>query len=366
VSYREDEGGRRGGGSRTSEGEGGPTSSSSSSSSSSASSSGRSGGGSTDRTDGRVKNGKKNKRGGARTAGAAGAVADVSVGTIVGVSDDDVLAAKPGSDVESIAWDARADFLESELRRMSESLSSSPSSSSSSSSSSNDILDRAIAKLDAVMTSSPHDVGGALSYAKSQLLLHRAVVNDPSQRRSEAAIGTLESLPASVRSCPGAIVSLASLHDEAESAERVLSSLGDDRRAKLAVAELRIERGHYHAAVDLLRDIVEEGKGNNGDDHVDDNMEATAMLVKALSYTDPSKAEEYFEWGDQIWGAGGHAALLQEQLGGVSGEALEFMDIPRFAKQASLESNAEGTMGGSSKVRKLIAATGGKVRSSMG
>jgi hypothetical protein len=297
-------------------------------------------GGSPNRADGGGK--KKKKKGGeARPA------ADVSEEAVAGaVADDDVLAAKPGSEVESIAWDARADLLESELRRISES-------STSSSPSSNDILDGAIAKLDAVMTSSSHDdVGGALSYAKSQLLLHRAAVNDPSsQRRSKAAIGTLESLPSSVRSCPGAIVTLASLHEEAALGESALSLLGDDRRAKLAVAEFRIERGQYHAAVDLLRDIVEEEKGDDG--------EATAILVKALSYTDPSKAEEY-------------AALLQEPLGGVmggselSGEALEFMDIPRFAKQASLESNAEGTAGGSSKVRKLIAATGGKGRSNMG
>jgi len=297
-------------------------------------------GGSPNRADGGIK--KKKKKGGeARPA------ADVSEEAVAGaVADDDVLAAKPGSEVESIAWDARADLLESELRRISES-------STSSSPSSNDILDGAIAKLDAVMTSSSHDdVGGALSYAKSQLLLHRAAVNDPSsQRRSMAAIRTLESLPSYVRSCPGAIVTLASLHEEAALVESALSLLGDDRRAKLAVAEFRIERGQHHAAVDLLRDIVEEEKGDDG--------EATAILVKALSYTDPSKAEEY-------------VALLQEPLGGVmggselSGEALEFMDIPRFAKQASLESNAEGTAGGSSKVRKLIAATGGKGRSNMG
>jgi hypothetical protein len=317
VSYHGDESERRGGG-----GGGGPKT-----------------GGSPNRADGGAKKRRK-KRG--ETRPAAGAAAGVSVGAVAGAVD--VLAAKPRSDVESIAWDARADLLESELHRISQS--SSPSS--------NVILDGAIAKLDAVITSSSHDdVGGALSYAKSQLLLHRAAVNDPSSewRRSKAAIGTLESLPSSVRSCPGAIVTLASLQEEAASVESALSLLGDDRRAKLVVAEFRIERGQYHAAVDLLRDIVEEEKGNVG--------EATAMLVKALSYTDLSKAEEY-------------AALLQEPLGGVmggselSGEALEFMDIPRFAKQASLESHTEGNDVGSSKVRKLISATGRKGRSNMG
>ena len=146
---------------------------------------------------------------------------------------------------------------------------------------------------------------------------------------------------------------MASFHDEAELAEGALSSLGGDRRANLAVAELRVERGQYQAAVDLLHDIVEEDEGNSGNNDACDKMEAMAILVTALSYTDPSKAEEY-------------ASLLPVRSSELSGEALEVMDIPRFAKQASLECSAGGIAGGSFKVRKLIAATGGKGRSNVG
>jgi hypothetical protein len=285
---------------------------------------------------GGVKKKKKSKKGENNPA-PAGGVVDVTRG---GADEGCAPAAKPGSDVESIAWDARVDLLESELRRISK----------SSSSSTNDVLDAAIAKIDYVMTSSSsHDYCGALPYAKSLLLLHRAATEDPSsQRRSKAAIGTLESLPSSVRACPGAIVTMASLHDDAESAETALSSLGGDRHANLAMAELRVERGQYQAAVDLLRDIVEEEEDNH------DKMEAMAILVTALSYTDPSKAEEY-----------AYASLLPVGSSELSGEALEFMDIPRFSKQASLECSGGGIAGGSYKVRKLIVATSGRGRSNV-
>lgn len=281
---------------------------------------------------------KKNKRG-------IPSVADAGGKSVVGVRNGDVLSAKPGSHVEIIAWEARADLLESELHRISEA--------SSSSSTSNDILDAAIAKLDAAITSSSSDdgvavgggSGGALPFAKSQLLLHKMAISNASP---VAVITMLESLPLSVRSCPGAIVTLASLYDDVGSVEGVLSALGDDRRAKLAMAEFCTERGQYQVAVDLLLDIV-DGE-NDGD-----SMETTAMLVKALSYTDTSKAIEY-------------ASLLQGSMEGektgseLSGETLEFMDIPRFAKLASLESSVEGA----STIRKLIAATSGKGRSNTG
>ncbi len=77
-------------------------------------------------------------------------------------------------------------------------------------------------------------------------------------------------------------MTLASLHDEEESTESVLSSLGDGRRAKLAVAEFCIEKGQYDAAVDLLHNILEKETVDDGDDNVCDEMEATTMLAKAL------------------------------------------------------------------------------------
>jgi hypothetical protein len=96
-------------------------------------------------------------------------------------------------------------------------------------------------------------------------------------------MGTLGSLPVSEQSCPGAIVTLAPpLHDEEESTESMLPSLGDDLRAKLAVAEFCVERGKYDAAVDLLHNILKKETVDDGDDNVCDEMEAMTMIVKAL------------------------------------------------------------------------------------
>lgn len=184
------------------------------------------------------------------------------------------------------------------------------------------------------------------------------MVNNP--KMTEASIvETLESLPASIQSLPGTVVTLALLHDTASSSssstskgESILKSLGDGIQAKLAMAEYQMmSKGNYKAAVELLTGIVEE----------DGNLEATAMLVKALSYTDPSKAEDYVGVL--------HDAVAEGNNNGpeMDGEALESMDIPRFAKLSGVSgSTASGGEGGSNKVRKMIAATGGKGRSTMG
>ena len=176
-------------------------------------------------------------------------------------------------------------------------------------------------------------------------------------------------LPPSIKSSPGVCATLASLYtslnnntsddDETTSSEvqqqqqeLLLSSLGDTIPAKLAMAEFKLEKGRYNEAVELLQGIVDDN-----DDATSSSLEATALLVKALSYVDPSKAEEYVH-------------VLQDAMergGGVSsntmdGEALESMDIPRFAKKDVSTSSSSST-----KVRKLIAATGGgKGRSNMG
>mmetsp|Transcript_3725 Transcript_3725/g.8288 ORF Transcript_3725/g.8288 Transcript_3725/m.8288 type:complete len:792 (+) Transcript_3725:619-2994(+) len=302
--------------------------------------------------------GKKNSEGGSSTGGggspkrAKGKKKKLS--TSVGGSGggrsnvQDVPTAKPASDAEAIAWNARADWLESELLRISETKDGSPE----------DILNNAIAKLDKASKNQNDEACGVLSFTKSQLLLHKAVVNNP-QSKAQLLIEALESLPSSVQSCPGTIVTLASLHgqlnNKSESVvDKLLSSLGDGTPAKLAMAEFRMERGQYDDAVELLQGIVEGG----GDDAL--SMEATALLVKALSYTDPSKAEEYVELLQQATGAAGGGSDLD-------GEALESMDVPRFAKKAldSTSSGGEGA-GSSSKVRKMIVATGGKGRSNLG
>jgi len=269
----------------------------------------------------------------------------------------DVPTAKPASQIEAIAWNARADWLESELYRISD------SSSSKDKSSAEDILNNAIAKLDKASNDKENvNNNGVLSFAKSQLLLHKAAVNNPQQSKT-LLIEALESLPPSVQSCPGTAVTLASLYASSNNskgsestsqqvAKKLLSSLGDDTPSKLAMAEFHMERGKHGDAIELLQGVVEEDATS---------MEALALLVKALSYTDPSKAEEY-------------VGLLQEAMEvgpELDGEALESMEIPRFAKKAlgsitSSGGGGEGAGGSSSKVRKMIAATGGKRGSNLG
>ena len=166
-------------------------------------------------------------------------------------------------------------------------------------------------------------------------------------------------------------MTLASLHASSSdnqkngTVEKILSSLGDESLAKLATAEFHMARRQYDAAVTLLQVIVDEDGGNDSDD-ASLSLEAMALLVKTLSYTDPQKAEKY-------------SMLLQEAIGvrsegdleggpQLNGEMLESMDIPRFAKKAADNSTRgmDAQEGSSLKVRKLIAATGGKGRSNMG
>jgi hypothetical protein len=287
-----------------------------------------------------------------------GSTATQDTGSVGG----DIPTAKPASNSEILAWEARADLLESELYRISESKDKSHE----------DILNNAIDKLDKAMMNDDDD--GVLSFTKSQLLLHKEVtmVNSPPSQSSSSSKGTqsyinvLESLPPSIKSSPGVCATLASLYtslnnntsddDETTSSEvqqqqqeLLLSSLGESIPAKLAMAEFKLEKGGYTEAVELLQGIVD-------DDDVDSSssLEATALLVKALSYVDPSKAEEYVEvLQDAMEGAVGGCGGVSSNT--MDGEALESMDIPRFAKKDVSTSSSSS----STKVRKLIAATGG-------
>ena len=256
--------------------------------------------------------------------------------------DNVIPTAKPASNAEVLAWEARTDLLESELYRISESKDKSY----------DDILNSAIDKLDKALQDDTTS-SGVLEFTKAQLLLHKAMVNNPSSSKDvQPLIDALDSLPSSIKSCPGVIATLASLHaslnKDGGSSEQLLSSLGNTIPAKLAMAEYKMDQGQYDDAVELLQGIVDEGSGG---------IEATALLVKALSYTDPTKAEEYVEElqlaMEGVVSGGGSGDVMD-------GEALESMDIPRFAKKEL------STSGSSTKVRKMIAATGGKGRSNMG
>jgi len=294
------------------------------------------------------------------------------------IEEKDVPTAKPASNVETVAWNALTKLLESEVYRKSESKDVSP----------NDILDDAIERLELMEEyhSQREDAGGVsssecarvgvLPYTMSKLMLHKAIMNNPPQQSKEATqplIEALESLPEIIKSCPGVTMSLASLYASSpenqvknETVERTLSSLGNDSYAKLATAKFHIARSEYAAAATVLQEIADEEVGNDSDD-TSLVMEAMALLAKALSYTDPQKAEEYSVYlQDAI-----EFRAKGDMEGGseLNGELLETMDIPRFAKKASDRSaggvNDQGD-GSSSKVRKMIADIGGKGRSNLG
>mmetsp|Transcript_27257 Transcript_27257/g.57344 ORF Transcript_27257/g.57344 Transcript_27257/m.57344 type:complete len:893 (-) Transcript_27257:172-2850(-) len=280
---------------------------------------------------------KKKKGSGSTTAGGAGEDAS---GKGSSVENDDVPTAKPSSEMEVIAWNARADWLESELLRLS-SQGSKPEKKHM------DLVNRAIKTLDeAPKSHAGNDASGVLPYTKSQILLHCATVDNP-QSKPQPLIDALESLPSKMLSFPGTIVTLATLYgscndnSSASKAEELLASLGDNISAKLAVAEFRLAKGRYDDAVKVLDGLAEE----------DDSMTAKALLVQALSFADPEKAAEL---ANDLEGA----EVINYAL---DGEALESMEIPRFAKKFGASAGEGG-----SKVRKLIETAGGRRGSSIG
>jgi hypothetical protein len=254
----------------------------------------------------------------------------------ISVSLQDVPTARPSSDADAVAWNARADWVESELRRVV----------ASDEIKADGIISSAISNLDkAAEGYGSGDEGvGSLSFAKAQLLLHSAAVSN-GQTKPQPIIESLQSLPPLVQSSPGTTITLASLHGvlhKAESTSRsveIMSSLGDDVPAKLAMAEFHLERNRQDEAAKLLESILDEDESAT----TEQLMSATALLVQALSYTDPEKANDYAE-------------SLREACGELeaNGDELESMEIPRFAKKAG-EASAS-----TSKVRKMIASTGGK------
>ncbi|KAL7466626.1 hypothetical protein ACHAXS_006916 [Conticribra weissflogii] len=285
---------------------------------------------------------KSKKKKGSGSVSAGGAVDNAS-GKGSSASKDNVPTAKPFSEVEAIALNARADWLESELLRL-------LSLGSKTETKHMDLVNKAIKTLDEATKS--HDCGdvgsGVLPYTKSQLLLHSATAENP-HSNPQPLIDALESLPSEIQSFPGTIVTLASLYGSCNDdlsvfkAEELLASLGDDISAKLALAEFRLEKGRYEDAVKVLESITEK----------DDSMTAKSLLVRALSYVDPEKAAVLAVdlEGDE---------MVNESL---DGEALESMDIPRFSKKFGA-SAGEGSS--TSNVRKLIEATGSKRGSNIG
>lgn len=275
------------------------------------------------------------------------------------IEKKDIPTAKPASSDEASAWFALTKLVETELYRKSESKDVSP----------HDIVDDAIAQLETISSNNDNEnvkisKSGVLLYTMSQLMLYRAIVTDPSQQ-SKSLIDVLESLPTTMMSCPGVAISLASLYASSidsqknDIIERILSSMGDDTLAKIATAEFHFARRQHDDAARLLQVIVDKFKGDNSDDG-SLSLEAMALLVKTLSYTDIEKAEMY-------------SVSLQEAIrareeghmsGGpeLNGEVLESMDIPRFAKKSA----DDHRVGSSSKVRKMIEATAGKGRSTLG
>ena len=257
----------------------------------------------------------------------------------ISIEKSEVPAAKPASEAETISWKARADWVESELRRV-------VTTASSDDKKAEDIINDATSSLDSAIKSKANEQSkGALSLMKAQLQLYNAAVTN-GQTKPQPIISSLESLPQLIQSCPGTTVTLASLHGSLPKNEgairslEIMSTLGDDIPALLALAEFHVERSQYNEAIKLLEGILDQEELATAEQV----MSATALLVQALSYVNPEKANEYAE-------------TLRDACGGdseVDGEKLEAMEIPRFAKKAG-EAAAS-----SSKVRKMIASSGGK------
>lgn len=256
----------------------------------------------------------------------------------ISVAHQDVPTAKPSSEVEAVAWNARVDWVESELRRVVTSDVDEP----------DKIIDNAINTLDSASKGSNADdeAAGALLFMKAQLQLQSTIATNR-QAKSQPLIDSLDSMPSLVQACPGTIVTVASLHGALSKdgstarSDELMSSLGDNISARLAMAQFQLEKNRYTKATQLLESILEEGDSAT----TEQLMSATALLVQALSYSDPEKAFDYVE-------------ALRESCSKSEGDGdkLESMEIPRFAKKAG-EAAATST-----KVRKMIASVGSKRR----
>ena len=249
----------------------------------------------------------------------------------------DVPTAKPCSELEAIAWNARADWLQSELRRIVASDEKSPE----------DITNSAISTLDSATKSVTDEAAGALSYMKAQLLLQNAaVINENGPTKAQSLITVLESLPPVVQVCPGMMITLAWLHGASHKeasvtrSVEILSCIGKSITAQLTMAKFYLERNQYNDAITILKSILD----NEDSVCADEKMSTIALLVHALSFTNPDKAIVYAE-------------TLREAYedSEIYGEEFENMEIPRFAKKALVGESAS-----SSKLRKIMASTSGK------
>lgn len=260
----------------------------------------------------------------------------------ISLIQQDVPTAQPSSDVEAVAWNARADWVESELRKTIGSDNKKP----------DDIINSAIATLDsATKVSNVNDeAAGALAFMKAQILLHNSALTN-GQTKPQLLIPTLESLPPLIQACPGTTVTMASLHGALHKDEylsrsvEIMSSLGDDISARLAIAEFCLERYRFDDSLRLLEGVLDEEDVATTDQF----MTATALIVRALSYTDPEKAEVYAE-------------TLREACtdSGLDGEKLEAMEIPMFAKKAVSPGSGGRVANRSLTFRKISASTGSK------
>ena len=214
-----------------------------------------------------------------------------------------LVAAGTARDGDRAAWLARAEGLRAELEGTA-------------------ALERAAAGLEECKDD---ESCGAADYAMAELMLRKAVLDgaDDDDGRQKALIDAVGSLPDSIKSRPGAVVTLASLHGLAsDEARDLLSGLGDGTAARLALAGCAIDDGRYDEAVESLQAIVDDDEGEEG---TETHRTATAMLIRALSYTDPDRAEGYMDLLEE-------GQPVDDRVGSGDGERLEDMDVPRFSK----------------------------------
>jgi signal recognition particle subunit SRP72 len=160
-------------------------------------------------------------------------------------------------------------------------------------------------------------------------------------------IELLSNLPEAIKTRPAILGALSSLYDQAGQHKKcteiidmlsssVISSGGssDVQSAKIKSSQY-IKTGRYEDAVETIRTVLD----GNADLSEEMHMELTARLVQALSYVNPTEAQELVSSLE-----GGGASIL------LDGDELESRETPRLGKGSGVpvSANTGGGTGGES------------------
>uniref|UniRef100_A0A7S1ZNJ0 Signal recognition particle subunit SRP72 n=1 Tax=Ditylum brightwellii TaxID=49249 RepID=A0A7S1ZNJ0_9STRA len=277
---------------------------------------------------------KKKKKGG----GTSSSLDDNEIG--------DAPPAPPSTNADILFWNAKITILESELLRKEDRVNESEKS-----------IQECLSSLKEHLKNNKK--GGddiVLEYTLAMLLLYQAQLKEDEDNNDEKSndkiqsyIQILSSLPPKIHSKPGVIATLASLYNLMGDTEKASSLLeetsstsgGGIHAAKVvAMGDFKFQLGLYQDAADLYESFLQQHEEEGGDDGDEDNdiMVVTAKLVRALSFVDEEKAEEYAARLPLI-GGGDYEDDSEEEdeeeenAAMLDGEELEGMDIPRISKK---------------------------------